>query len=341
MCVIVIKKENQTIPPQALARMFAKNPDGGGIAWFNGDRSINIRKGLMTLAEIHDVLENEVSNAPAVVHFRIATSGGVTPEMTHPFIVAGRVKKCVALEPVTTKAPVIFHNGVISDYVYGDYSDTCNFVSHLLSSVGSQWAMRRVCGLVSGSRFAFLSPETGKIYEVGSWLDVSFEGETIRCSNSNWNFGHVVKLPQHVHQTTFNTRFKSIGTGGYYYPSNKDYFHYDEDIQDFVLSSGDEVLPDLTEVADVTSLGYEVDIDGSTVRFSWSDISKIQDEYCCSKSCAVRYLTDCRKYGITDDPLVLDSVDVDAALADLSGTGVSVRTADLFGAIRHRGVKGR
>ena len=107
MCVIISIPNKANVPTkEVLEQCETRNKDGGGIAWIKNNqvhwhKGVNLEAMLACLPEI----PNE---SPIVMHFRIATAGGVSPELCHPF-------------PVTEDAPValaghgasvLFHNGV-------------------------------------------------------------------------------------------------------------------------------------------------------------------------------------------------------------------------------------
>lgn len=109
MCVAVVVKSKETIPAKYLQAMAEHNPDGGGIAWIDGDQ-VQYRKGL-TWEQINAV--QDLLPRPFLMHFRIATRGGKIPELTHPFPVGFQAFS----EDLVGMAPsVIIHNGTWSDY---------------------------------------------------------------------------------------------------------------------------------------------------------------------------------------------------------------------------------
>lgn len=109
MCVAVIVKSKSHIPSDHLEAMAEHNPDGGGIAWLDGDQ-VQYRKGL-TWQQI-DAYQDLIPR-PFFMHFRIATRGGKIPELTHPFPVGAQAFS----EDLVGMAPaVIIHNGTWSDF---------------------------------------------------------------------------------------------------------------------------------------------------------------------------------------------------------------------------------
>jgi hypothetical protein len=108
MCVIMLV--NGTRPTEAMIDAAWKtNPDGAGIAWREGkgDRTEVVwEKGIMQIDRIKELCAT--APQPYVVHFRVASCGGVKESLTHPFV----VDLGVPLELTgRTKGAVLFHNG--------------------------------------------------------------------------------------------------------------------------------------------------------------------------------------------------------------------------------------
>ena len=121
MCVIIIKPEGCTIGEEVLRDAWMANPHGMGFAVWEGDRWI-VKKGFMKLAgALKAIQPHDVSEKRLVVHFRFATHGGRSPELTHPFD--------IQLSD-NTKA-YLFHNGVLSVEPTAEESDTSQFAGDL------------------------------------------------------------------------------------------------------------------------------------------------------------------------------------------------------------------
>lgn len=109
MCVAVIVESKDRIPSEYLKAMAEHNPDGGGVAWIDGDL-IQYRKGL-TWQQIDSF--QHLLPRPFLLHFRIATRGGKIPELTHPFPVGMQA----FTDDLTGMAPaVLIHNGTWMDF---------------------------------------------------------------------------------------------------------------------------------------------------------------------------------------------------------------------------------
>lgn len=138
MCVIVTIPFDSKVSKSTLEDCFEHNPDGSGISYFDGNKTCVI-KGLMTFPDFYKTYQdirrkNKLSNI--LLHFRIATHGGYSPYMTHPFP-CGEYVTTDDLEMLRYKTDVaIAHNGII--YGYGDkktLSDTAEFIKLVLSEL--------------------------------------------------------------------------------------------------------------------------------------------------------------------------------------------------------------
>lgn len=117
MCIICVKAKGVSIPSDVLLGiMWDNNPDGAGVAvQREGTTKIKIMKGFMNkemFIERHKTW-NIKDNDVVVYHFRIATSGGVNPERTHPFPVTG--DKQALMECSLSCERAFIHNGIISN----------------------------------------------------------------------------------------------------------------------------------------------------------------------------------------------------------------------------------
>lgn len=108
MCVIMLA--NDTRPTEEMVeKAFSSNGHGGGVAWRDldaeGKPEVRWAKGL----DLEEMKERCASMPlPFVAHFRIASCGGQSPALCHPFPIDGRVP--LFLEG-KTKGYVLFHNG--------------------------------------------------------------------------------------------------------------------------------------------------------------------------------------------------------------------------------------
>jgi hypothetical protein len=108
MCVFFVC-ESKWPTEDELVAAGESNSDGAGIAWINHEtKKVEWIKGLKDGHEVQKILETGIiKHYPAIIHFRIASIGGVLPELTHPFPLTPQVP----LELKGIANAVLFHNG--------------------------------------------------------------------------------------------------------------------------------------------------------------------------------------------------------------------------------------
>lgn len=111
MCQVLFSKTANP-PREAIIDANLMNKDGFGYAWVDRD-TVRFDKGF-DASELTDALIEKYLALPfpKAIHFRLATHGGVIPELTHPF----PIKRGVPHDLVGTARAVLFHNGVWHDY---------------------------------------------------------------------------------------------------------------------------------------------------------------------------------------------------------------------------------
>lgn len=126
MCVIVYKPRGEKkVPKRIFQECWRNNSDGAGYAIWNQDTELwDVKKGFMSFTKFwHSYREHDITTEDIVfIHFRIGTSGGDIPELTHPFPVTDDLEKMGELE--YSASDIVFHNGVIGWGEKG-WSDTC------------------------------------------------------------------------------------------------------------------------------------------------------------------------------------------------------------------------
>ena len=134
MCVIVHKSMNHSLPNmEILCQCWDANPDGAGVSYYDPKRNgVAIAKGFMSFDKFADAAKQMKAGYDVVYHFRIATSGGTTPEMTHPFPVSQHRNMLRATKSAGRYA--IAHNGVLGRGSK-DMSDTALFIQNELAPV--------------------------------------------------------------------------------------------------------------------------------------------------------------------------------------------------------------
>lgn len=111
MCIIAICVKRK-LTTEELRQCWTCNRDGAGIAFPVSDTDATLVKGFMRRKELERFYDT-VDTLPHVVHFRVASSGGVRPELTHPFL-------CTPDSDVplsyTGSDMLLFHNGIALDW---------------------------------------------------------------------------------------------------------------------------------------------------------------------------------------------------------------------------------
>lgn len=136
MCMAIAKPKGAPIPSaHTLSNCEWSNRDGAGVAWTDGSGVVKIKKDFDNLAALQAwIVENMKPEYACLIHFRQATSGGVSIGMRHPFPLSNNETELMAGEIETDKAMI--HNGVIWDIdtKKTHLSDTAIFVKDILSN---------------------------------------------------------------------------------------------------------------------------------------------------------------------------------------------------------------
>lgn len=136
MCIIAAKPKGIAMPDRETIRnMWCNNPDGAGIMYAQNGK-VCIDKGHMKLKDFLAALDRiekstDLTNTGVVMHFRIATHGGVNAENTHPFPITdcvGKLKK-----PKQTVPLGVAHNGIINVIPRKGISDTMEYIAGQLA----------------------------------------------------------------------------------------------------------------------------------------------------------------------------------------------------------------
>lgn len=188
MCIAVYKPKGKKITRATLKECWKSNPDGGGYMFANNG-NLRITKGFSSFKEMYKSFrkaENQY-DTDFVLHFRIATSGGVSAKMCHPFLI--------------TNGLAVVHNGIFSDIVVPKnsvLSDTAIFVQDVLNKLPDGWLenkaelflIKQYC-TKNNSKLIFLdsSGESKIINEVDGIWD-----EGIWFSNSGYKQGYSYKF---------------------------------------------------------------------------------------------------------------------------------------------------
>ncbi len=129
MCIIAYKTtEYSEWWENAINTMKGSNPDGNGVTVLEGN-SVWWEKGI-SIERVHELSEKYKN---IILHFRIGTSGGIRPEMCHPFLISdtrGGIDTPLSGHLYRGES-LLFHNGVIPGLGNVEQSDTCKATSIL------------------------------------------------------------------------------------------------------------------------------------------------------------------------------------------------------------------
>ena len=164
MCVIIYKKQDIELSKDVLTNACEKNPDGLGIAYRDGDLW-HVKKTLKPNAEKLASFAKLLQGKEAVIHARIATSGGVTLKNVHPFF---------------DDNFLLFHNGIVSSLngIDDNQSDTQLLFYLLQNKKVNKRELLTNLATKTGSRFLLIEAKKDPIL-FGTWQD----HKGLKCSN--------------------------------------------------------------------------------------------------------------------------------------------------------------
>ncbi len=183
MCIIAVKEEGVKMPKEKIIRkMFSSNSDGAGFMIKRKRSSeVTITKGFMTIESFLKAIAGaDISDHDIVVmHFRIATIGGRTERLTHPFVGSVNKDVCESLNIITDEL-CFAHNGTLSSYSTAaktvDRSDTSLFASMIMSSkvikdnIDDKIIKKLLENFIGGSnKLAVINPECHGVFLFGDW----------------------------------------------------------------------------------------------------------------------------------------------------------------------------
>ena len=187
MCVAIYKPENvQTPSLDTLKKCWDANPDGAGFALCTGgDKyAIEIHKGYMTWKQFKAAFEKyRLADfaGDMLLHFRIATHGGISPGNTHPFSLTKDVKLLKHTNVRTNYA--LIHNGILPIKPKGDISDTmefCRRMAPLYQNIPS--AFNLIEGMTGNNKIAVMTRE--RVHLFGQWECI----DGVYFSNQLWDW---------------------------------------------------------------------------------------------------------------------------------------------------------
>jgi hypothetical protein len=217
MCVIICVDDGKYPSKDTLRSAEDMNSHGGSIAWLNKDGTKSYKKGI-TAKRISKIINGKLipqGLTTAIIHFRIASVGGVKRNLNHPFEISSKVE--LNMEKYNTTKDLLFHNGTWGEYTEvlveylktckntptiprGNYSDS-RVMAYLAHKIGAKNMARKVVGF---NKVAILTSKGIVKYGAG-WCN--YKGN--KCSNdyfvptlNTWSFDSVPAK----HNDTFVTK---------------------------------------------------------------------------------------------------------------------------------------
>lgn len=251
MCVIAIKKRGVEFPKDdSISAMWDTNSDGAGFMYAHKDKVI-IEKGFMKLSDFQNAIKKvskaikkdgvNMTDIPMVLHFRITTHGGTSPQLTHPFPISSQERHLKALD-LTCDLGLV-HNGIISSITTQvGLSDTATYIANILTPLAymkndfymSKEGKTIMENTIGASKFAFLD-KFGNIETLGDFKNGTKHDTTnILFSNLNheWDFKGTSTCYGH------GTYKDSRALTPYYGSSTLPYEDYDEEVSVIKLPVG-------------------------------------------------------------------------------------------------------
>lgn len=193
MCIIAISTKGIELPDEdTLQNMWIRNSDGAGIMFAHNNK-VHIEKGFMKYDSFYNRLQEldkkyHLKDLSVILHFRITTHGGTSPQNTHPFPISDSIGLLKKLK-CTTKLGVA-HNGIIDITPRKGISDTMEYIASQLAPLHrgvpefykNQDLMVMVSNAIDGSRMAFMN-EKGEVYTIGNFIE---DCDGIKYSNHSF-----------------------------------------------------------------------------------------------------------------------------------------------------------
>lgn len=182
MCIIAVYQNGKRPTRERVSYMMRVNPDGVGIAWNDGAR-VAFRKGFTKADDVLRFVDRLNGARDIVFHARIATSGGVSAEKCHPYVIATSAKN-LDRTAYAGRVPVVFHNGVLPVNIDAGLNDSQTFIRHCVAPLYNLDAPALLRGdfddilklSTRGSRILILTPDAVKMY--GEWTTDKDDGVT-------------------------------------------------------------------------------------------------------------------------------------------------------------------
>ena len=112
MCVILVMEKGR-LTEQELQNAWRANPHGAGIV-IRGHGGLTVYRGIAKMQNLIDVYAT-IPDVPHLLHTRLATVGGISPQLTHPMVIS-RTSPVDVMRVVDDRHAWLVHNGHVTDW---------------------------------------------------------------------------------------------------------------------------------------------------------------------------------------------------------------------------------
>ena len=223
MCIIIAKYKKNRLPTKdELKTSFQNNSDGAGFMYVDNNKVV-IDKGYMKEKDFIKRFDelckqyNNFKNKSLVIHCRIGTSSGNTPENTHPYIITN--KEDLLHKTYITSNVGIAHNGIISDYNPSSktINDTQNFIINFLQPIYYHYStfyknkhITNAIQKITNSKFAILN-KNDEIYLIGDFVkdnNLNFSNTTYKKYTYSYDWSKYNSLWDNYNYNNFDYDYK-------------------------------------------------------------------------------------------------------------------------------------
>lgn len=248
MCIIIAKNKNVDNLPteEQLKNSFIYNSDGAGFMYVKNNKVV-IDKGYMTYEDFIRRYEelckefDNFKNKSLVVHCRIGTSSGNTPQNTHPYPISSKERDLHQLDFECDLGMV--HNGIISSYTPTWKNPTTNdtqefimkYVNVLYSNFKDFYKHNSILnGMedITNSKLVFLDTNDD-LYYVGDFIvenDIKFSNTSYKPYTYSYNYNGRGSYYNSYSDWYYDNEYdkESYNTSEYLLPLEKDWYVVDD-----------------------------------------------------------------------------------------------------------------
>ena len=174
MCILAVASAGATFSRDTLKRMWYANDDGAGWAYAK-DGKIYYAKGYTNANKFIKAVLKLPIDCERMVHCRIATHGGVTKGLTHPFPISRDYTRLEMLSGTLSHGYILAHNGILNNFKpdknHSDTEELARCLANIKCDIMGEDMRDIINTLVIGSRVAILNTD-GRINRYGSgWTE--------------------------------------------------------------------------------------------------------------------------------------------------------------------------